>query len=57
MTWMTGFVTRKKPSDAVCILPGANPLISLSKENCSKLTCCERKSGFINAKFETVSKA
>jgi hypothetical protein len=51
------FRDEKKPSDTVCILPDAKPLISLSKENCSKLTCCERESGFMDVKVETVSKA
>ena len=51
------FRDEKKPSDTVCILPVAKALISLSKENCSKFTCCERENGFINVKVETVLKA
>jgi hypothetical protein len=54
MTWMSD---EKKPSETVCILPDAKPLFSLSKENCSKFTCCARENGFINVKVETVSKA
>jgi hypothetical protein len=59
MTWMTGFVTGKKPSDTVCILPDEKPLISLSRDSCFKFTCCKRKNSFINVKVEveTVLKA